>query len=106
MAGYAPVPSQAVIEEIEAVLVSLGDWLKATGKVDGVSRAMIAVERSELMARLARQSRMKAGLIGLSSDRTDGRTGGLLGSALGALWRGRAQPAAPAVPRWEGGRLG
>ena len=53
--GRAPVPRPA-LDDIEAVLVQLSAWLKSTGRADGVSRAMIAVERSALRDRLARQS--------------------------------------------------
>jgi hypothetical protein len=102
VAGYAPVPNVAVLTEIETALVSLAQWLKAAGKVDGVSRAMIAVERADLMNRLARQSRLKTAADPMK-DRDDARGGNRLGAALGALWRGRAQP--QPAPRWEAGRL-
>jgi hypothetical protein len=107
VAGYEPVPKPAVLDEIEAVLVSLGQWMKATGKVDGVSRAMIAVERGALRDRLARQSgwppsgvATPLGLLGGA-----GRQGGRLSAALGSLWRSPRQEAVPGggSSRWNNG---
>jgi hypothetical protein len=101
VAGYEPVSKPAVLDEIEAVLVSLGQWMKATGKVDGVSRAMIAVERSALRDRMARQSgwpqRGVATPLGSA-----GKQGGRLSAALGSLWRGQREAGAPSS-RWSNG---
>jgi hypothetical protein len=95
--GYLPVPDSATLSEIEAVLVSIGQWLKAQGKVEGVSRAMVAVERTQLMCRLQQQS---GGRAAAAATRQNGMApgeaerGGRIGAAIGSFWRGRDRPAA------------
>ena len=97
--GRAPVPRPA-LDDIEAVLVQLGAWLKATGRADGVSRAMIAVERSALRDRLARQSGRAPQNATSAAAHTPPRQGGL-GAALSAVWRGaQGQSQTPAAARW------
>jgi hypothetical protein len=105
VAGYEAIPKPAVLDEIEAVLVSLGQWMKATGKVDGVSRAMIAVERGALRDRMARQSGWPAGgaATPLGVLGGAGKQGGRLSAALGSLLRAPREAAVPGVSasRWN-----
>ena len=100
--GGAPVP-RAVLDDIEAVLVQLGAWLKATGRADGVSRAMIAVERSALRDRLARQSGRPSQSTTQAAESAGGGQPkqGYLGAALSAVWRGgQGRSQTPAAARW------
>jgi hypothetical protein len=101
--GRAPVPRPA-LDDIEAVLVQMGAWLKATGRADGVSRAMIAVERSALRDRLARQTGRPAAGAAPADGSAPAKRGGQLGAALSAVWRGSSKDRAqtPAAARWEG----
>jgi hypothetical protein len=99
VAGYEPITKPAVLDEIEAVLVSLGQWMKATGKVDGVSRAMIAVERGALRDRLSRQSGWPPSGVATPLGGA-GKPGGRLSAALGALWRG---PREATASKWSNG---
>ncbi len=101
VAGHAPVQGAATLDEIEAVLVELGHALKATGKVDGVSRAMIAVERGALRDRLARQAgRLQPAAVAAVASVAPGR-GGQLGAAFSAIWRGgQGKSQTPAAARW------
>jgi hypothetical protein len=103
VAGYEPIPKPAVLDEIEAVLVSLGQWMKATGKVDGVSRAMIAVERSALRDRLARQSGWPPSGVATPLSLLGGAAkSGRLSAALGSLWRApREALPGGSVSRWD-----
>jgi hypothetical protein len=104
--GGAPVPRPA-LDDIEAVLVQLGGWLKASGRADGVSRAMIAVERSALRDRLARQtarSAQSAAPAAGSAGSSPPKIGSQLGAALSAVWRGtQNRSQTPAAARWAQG---